>query len=115
LARHHVKYGNSNAEFDPHAFLYWPKTGLLVIPVTTYQPADVQEKPVGPQGGALVLKVEDNSLTEVGTVAHPGQRDYRGMVQRSLYIDGTLWTVSQEGLQANDAGSLDKQAWIPFE
>jgi len=115
LARHHVKYGNSNAEFDPHAFLYWPKTGLLVIPVTTYQPTDVQEKPVGPQGGALVLKVGDNSLTEVGTVAHPGQRDYRGMVQRSLYIDGTLWTVSREGLQANDAGNLDKQAWIPFE
>jgi hypothetical protein len=115
LARHHVEYGNSNAEFDPHAFLYWPKTGLLVIPVTTYGPTDVQEKPVGPQGGALVLRVTDKGLSELGTVAHPDQRDYRGMVQRSVYIDGTLWTVSLEGLQANDADTLSKQAWIPFE
>jgi hypothetical protein len=35
LARFHVQYGHSEAEFDPHAFLYWPATNLLVIPMTS--------------------------------------------------------------------------------
>jgi hypothetical protein len=34
LSQFHVQYGHSAAEFDPHAFLYWPATNLLVIPMT---------------------------------------------------------------------------------
>ncbi|HEX6075920.1 MAG TPA: beta-propeller domain-containing protein [Micromonosporaceae bacterium] len=112
LARYHVRYGDSTAEYDPHAFLYWPKTGLLVVPVTTHSAAPVDDQRVAPQGGALVLRLSGDDFTELGTVSHPG--DYRGMVQRSLYIDGTLWTVSQAGLRANDASTLRERAWIPF-
>ena len=28
--------GSSNAEYDPHAFLWWEKTGTAVLPVQTY-------------------------------------------------------------------------------
>jgi uncharacterized secreted protein with C-terminal beta-propeller domain len=112
LAQYHVRYGDSAAEYDPHAFLYWPKTGLLVVPVTTRPAAPVDDQRVAPQGGALVLRLSGDDFTELGTVSHPG--DYRGMVQRSLYIDGTLWTVSQAGLRANDASTLHERAWIPF-
>jgi uncharacterized secreted protein with C-terminal beta-propeller domain len=113
LAQYHVRYSDSVAEYDPHAFLYWPKTGLLVIPLAAHaaEPADGRNA-VSP-GGALVLKLSGDSFTELGTVSHPG--DHRAMVQRSVYIDGTLWTLSQAGLRANDASTLRQRAWIRFE
>jgi len=33
LAAYDLQFGHSEAEFDPHAFLYWPGSRLLVIPV----------------------------------------------------------------------------------
>ncbi len=112
LAQYHVRYSETMAEYDPHAFLYWQKTGLLVVPITTHATEPVDGRTAPPPGGALVLKLSGDGFTELGTVSHPG--DYRAMVQRSLYIGGTLWTVSQAGLKANDAATLGSQGWIPF-
>ncbi|MGH3716084.1 MAG: beta-propeller domain-containing protein [Micromonosporaceae bacterium] len=114
LAQYHVKAGHSEAEYDPHAFLYWPKTGLLVIPVVSYGAERAEPDKGEPVVGALVLKLSGDSFTEVGTIAHPNQ-DYRGAVRRSLIIGDTLWTVSSAGLLANDAETLQKQAWISFQ
>jgi hypothetical protein len=58
-----------------------------------------------------VLAVHDNQVTKTGTIVHPGR--YVSM-QRSLVIGGTLWTLSDQGLQANDLASLAQQAWIPL-
>ncbi|MGH3728148.1 MAG: beta-propeller domain-containing protein [Micromonosporaceae bacterium] len=115
LARHHLRNANSAAEYDPHAFLYWEKTGLLVLPVTSHRAEPTEPgKPAGSSGGALVLKISGESITEVGTVAHP-DGGYPGMVRRSMMIGDTLWTVSTEGLQANDGATLEERAWIPFQ
>jgi hypothetical protein len=109
IAQYHVQYGHSEAEFDPHAFLYWPATGLLVVPVNVYSGGQ-------PDGGALVLKVSDGGLAELGTVSHPrtDQPDTKvpGQIRRSLVIDDVLWTVSAGGLKANDATSLRPLAWL---
>jgi hypothetical protein len=107
LAQYHVRYGHSEAEFDPHAFLYWPSTGLLVVPLGTR---------AGPGSEALVLRVTDRELVEVGTVRHPEARDggMPGQIRRSLVIGDVLWTVSAAGLKANDAVTLRTLAWIPF-
>ncbi|MQA24774.1 MAG: benzoate transporter [Micromonosporaceae bacterium] len=110
LAQHHVKFGRSEAEFDPHAFLYWPKTGLLVIPLTTYQ-VDAQGQP---GAGALVLKLSGSTFTKIGTVSHDGEHYQGGMVRRSLIIGDELWTVSMSGLKASDASTLHERTWIPF-
>ncbi|MGH3738638.1 MAG: beta-propeller domain-containing protein [Micromonosporaceae bacterium] len=115
LAQYHLRYGSSEAEYDPHAFLYWPKTGLLVIPVSAGaepaldQPQVRQPGTTPAYGGALVLKLSGDTFTELGSVSHP-----QGAVRRSLIIDQTLWTVSQSGLLAVDAGNLTQRAWIPF-
>jgi uncharacterized secreted protein with C-terminal beta-propeller domain len=107
LAQYHVKGARSEAEFDPHAFLYWPATGLLVVPLSGKGRSD--------QVGALALKVAGTSITEVGFIAHPStDSGYPGMIRRSLFIDGTLWTVSPQGLLASDAGTAAQQAWVPF-
>ncbi|MBM0239965.1 beta-propeller domain-containing protein [Micromonospora sp. ATA32] len=97
LARYHVPGGSSAAEFDPHAFLYRPDTGLLALPV---------------DGGAVrLLRVSARQITEVGTVTHPGTGD--SVVTRSLVIGESLWTVSGAGLRATDPTTARTLAWVP--
>ena len=84
--------GWSAAEMDPHAFLYWPKTGMTVLPT---------------QNGATVLKVTASGIEKSGTVDH-------ATLQRALLVGDTLWTLSPQGLQANDAETLHKTATIKF-
>jgi uncharacterized secreted protein with C-terminal beta-propeller domain len=109
LAQHHVKNSHSEAEFDPHAFLYWPQTGLLVVPMHSYKAANGAGT-----AGALALRITDGSITELGLIEHPGAATYERTIRRSLVIDGTLWTVSAQGLLANDAQSAARLAWVQF-
>lgn len=130
LARYYLSGANSEAEFDPHAFLYWPADGLLVVPLQFsgavgrpgvgggsgggIAPPDVK---MVPTVGALVLRVVGDSITELGFIRHPSpfeNQGYPAVIRRSLVIDQTLWTVSDGGLMATDSRSLNRLAWIPF-
>ncbi|WP_433477836.1 beta-propeller domain-containing protein [Spirillospora sp. CA-142024] len=104
ISVHRLPETTSQAEFDPHAFLYWPKTGLTVVPV---MPRDARA------AEALALKVADGRITEAGTVRHPG-KDYRTGVTRSLVVGDTLWTFSPGGARAVDASTLKNADWLPF-
>jgi uncharacterized secreted protein with C-terminal beta-propeller domain len=106
LARFTVDGARSEAEYDPHAFLYWPQTGLLVVPLYSYRLS-------GASAGVLVLSVHDASITKVGTLAHPAATGTVQPIERSLIIDRTLWTVSEGGLEANDLTTLAQLAWLP--
>jgi hypothetical protein len=86
--------GHSTAEFDPHAFLFWPATGLMVVPI---------------RAGALALRVTGNALQKAGDLDPKG-----GALLRSLVVGTTLWTVTTGGLAAADLGSLTEQAWLPY-
>ena len=110
LAQYHAQWSNSEAEFEPHAFLYWPTTGLLVVPLSVGHGGD------GGGDGALALRVGDTALTEVGTLSHPstGGVPYSPAIRRSLVIGDTLWTVSDTGLAADNLGSLRRIAWLPY-
>jgi uncharacterized secreted protein with C-terminal beta-propeller domain len=108
LSQLFMKDSGSEAEWDPHAFLYWPRTGLAVIPLTS---AD--------ESGALALKIDDSGVSKLGMIKHPAQRQdderrYRAGIQRSVVIGDSLWTVSAQGVQVNDAATLAEQAWIPM-
>ncbi|MFF0775435.1 beta-propeller domain-containing protein [Nonomuraea wenchangensis] len=109
LSRFFQKESGSEAEWDPHAFLYWPKTGLSVIPLFQQDGS-----------GALVLRIDDSGVSKLGMIRHPAQKQegsdqpYQPGIQRSIVIGSSVWTLSQEGLQVNDAASLDSQAWIPL-
>jgi hypothetical protein len=82
----------SEAEHDPHAFLYWAPTKLLVVPLG-------QE--------ALLLRVDDAKLTELGRVSHS-----EGFVHRSLVIGDVLWTVSDQAVVASTLDDGQRLAWI---
>jgi uncharacterized secreted protein with C-terminal beta-propeller domain len=96
VAGYQVGTGASAVEFDPHAFLYWPATGLTVLPVSDE---------------TLVLSISSNGIRKIGTIRPP-----TGTLaaQRSILIGTTLWTVSTAGAQANDATTLARTAWLPF-
>ncbi|HET8680763.1 MAG TPA: beta-propeller domain-containing protein [Micromonosporaceae bacterium] len=106
LAQYHARYGHSEAEFDPHAFLYWPRTGLLVVPLNVYSRG-------GGEAGALVLQVSGSNITEIGLVSHAGGAA-GAQIRRSLMIDDVLWTVSEAGAKASDARTLATLGWLPF-
>jgi hypothetical protein len=131
LATYDLQFGHSEAEFDPHAFLYWPASRLLVIPVqvafaVTPEPpqpgSPAQGGPVqssviySPTSEAVVLHVGDQGFTELGTITHPITPGYAvgAQIRRSLIIGSALWTLSDAGLKANDSTTLTPMAWVPF-
>ncbi|MFI5487833.1 beta-propeller domain-containing protein [Micromonospora echinaurantiaca] len=95
LDQYHVPGAYSSAEFDPHAFLYHPDSGLVALPVDDH---------------VRLLRVTGDTITAVGPVRHPGAA---GMVGRSLLVGGTLWTVSEAGLRASDPATTRSLAWLP--
>ena len=58
--------GHSAAEFDPHAFLYWPADGFVVVPLQTYNAS-------GSPSGVLVLRATDSTLDQVGFISRARQ------------------------------------------
>ena len=87
--------GWSEAESDHHAFLYWPKTGLAVLPF--------DQKAVG-------FRVGRSSIERVGTVAHVGS----SAIRRSLVVGPSLLTVSDGGVLSSALGTLGERGWAGF-
>jgi hypothetical protein len=120
----------SGAEFDPHAFLYWPGAHLMVVPLqgtgmaagAAAPPEGVAQAPGAPRSGALVLRIDDSGITETGFITQPdtantpGYPGYPGYspIERSLIIGQTLWTISTAGALASDLTTLRPQGWVPF-
>jgi len=100
--------GQSSAEWDPHAFVYWPQTGIAVLPVNSWTNGQIN-------ADALVLSVGNDQITERGIVTQPAAPSGAGQpgITRSLIIGPDLWTVSEGGLMVNDLATLSWQAWIP--
>jgi hypothetical protein len=107
IAQQRLSAAGSEVEFDPHAFLHWPASGLTVVPVQVPY-LDTGAMPDG--AGALVLRVRDRSLERLGLVRHPGA----ALIRRSLVVGDTLWTLSDAGARAVSAADLAEQVWLPF-
>jgi hypothetical protein len=99
LATYALAESSSLAESDPHAFLYWPASGLVVVPL------------YATQGSDLVLRLSGGTLVRVGLLRQPNPQGYP--IERSLVIGTTLWTLSPAGLMASDLSTLHQQAWLP--
>ncbi|MEU4536375.1 beta-propeller domain-containing protein [Streptosporangium sp. NPDC023825] len=115
LSQMFQKDSGSEAEWDPHAFLYWAKTGMAVIPVSSWTGTEQSN------GTALVLKIDDSAVTRTGTIVHPRPKPmkharmaYDPGIRRSVVVGDSLWTVSDLGLKVSDMKDLADQAWIPF-
>src|SRR5689334_2229308 len=93
--------GWSEAQFDHHAFLYWPRTGLAVLPF--------DQKAVG-------LRVSRaHGVEQLGRVVH-GAGNLQGtpQIRRALVAAGSLLTVSDAGVKASSLDSLADRGWAAF-
>lgn len=106
---HHLTLpeASSQAEYDHHAFLYWPATGLTVVPLATY---------ASPQFvGAIAASVDRSAgIIEKGRVSQPTTSPWEGNIQRSLVIGERLYLVSEVGVLAVDQSSLATTEWIAY-
>lgn len=95
--------------FDPHSFLYWDPTGLVVVPMRSWD--------MGESGRVLVLKVAGLRLDKIGTVANPRPAGTSGGgrgIQRSMIVDDQLWTISGSGIRVSNPSTLASEGFIAF-
>lgn len=88
---------SSEAEFDHHAFLYWPATRLAVLPVNVS----------GASGFSLDRAA---GIREVGRIAHGPD----AQIRRSLVVGDRVYTVSEQGVKASRLDNLADVGWAPF-
>ena len=90
--------GWSEAESDHHAFLFWPPTGLLVVPF--------DQRAVGYRVGRA------QGIDLVGRITHPTGTG--AAITRSTVVGGSVFTVSDAGVASNRLPTLAAQGWAPF-
>jgi uncharacterized secreted protein with C-terminal beta-propeller domain len=100
LHKQSLGLGWSAAESDHHAFLYWPRTGLVVVPF-------------GMQAAAFHVG-RARGIDELGRVEHDGGAPYSGAILRSLVMRDTLLTVSAAGVKSNSLATLTPLGWAPL-
>jgi uncharacterized secreted protein with C-terminal beta-propeller domain len=94
----------SDVEYDHHAFLWWPRTQLAVLPVQTYFDR--------PFLGAVGLRVRRAGIAEVGRVVHPAQPGAEragspgAPISRALVVGDTLYTVSAAGVKGSSLATF---------
>jgi len=116
LAQYHLENSWTEVEGDPHAFLYWPDKGLVVLPVTGGSVAVPDGPPEQVAAGALVLRLNGNTFEQEAMLTHTSER-YGSMAmapRRAMVIGDELWTVSEAGMMVCDLDSLGQLAWVAF-
>jgi uncharacterized secreted protein with C-terminal beta-propeller domain len=114
---HQLTLGSSwsEAEWDHHAFLYWPRTSLLVLPVFAYAIDEVSGA-YDYFSGAIGVRASRAGLERLATITHPQRAgsEWVAQIRRSLVIGDTLYTVSEHGLKASSLATLEPRVWLPF-
>jgi uncharacterized secreted protein with C-terminal beta-propeller domain len=103
LAQQQIPFAGSEAEFDPHALLWWPATQLLVLPIMDTNGAN----------SALALRVTTTGLQNLSRITPPATTT--GVVRRELVIGDTLWVLTDSGLLASTLSTLDSLAWVDLQ
>ena len=94
IAHASLGQGWSAAESDHHAFLYWPATGLVMVPF-------------GQQ--AVGMHVGKGGIDEIGRVVQlDAKTSSLPEIERSLVVRGAVLTVSMQGVKASDLKSKDR-------
>lgn len=103
--------GYTSVQYDHHAFLYWPATGLAVLPMEIYGENEAVFQ------GALGLDVGSGQLAEAGRASHFDDDDgdvAYPMISRSFVANGSLFTVSDAGIEQADLTTLTEAGFLRF-
>ena len=100
---------SSPAETDHHAFLWWAEDRLVVVPISRYDGS-------APVASAVYHVDSAGHLRHVGDITAPqsGNGELYYGDGRTIVIGGLLYTVTDQGVIANDLHSLARVAWLPY-
>lgn len=99
---------SSDAQYDHRAFLWWAPTNTAVLPLQSYNDRFA---------GAVVLKIENNTITEQGRIQHSeddegqiGQTDCRVLTAEEVGVDenNEFFWVFENGGQVQACGANDQ-------
>lgn len=112
LAQHVLGSGQSEAEQDHHAFLWWPSRRLAVVP---YQSWDLSSGGVS-FSGAVGMTVGESTIAEAGRLAHPAAQPDQGLhgIRRAFVAGDMLLTLSEAGLMGSSLDALKQTAWLAW-
>ncbi len=114
---------DSMALYNHKAFLFDKEKNLLVVPAFLSAYLDNGSS----MGGAIVLSIDDNKFKLRGHIDHSdnglssdrdmfcGESCYDNSVQRSLYINDVVYTLSNKYLKANSIIDLSNLSTMSFE
>jgi len=92
---------SSLATTDHKAFLYHPASGIIAVPVTTWDYSGAG----GSFDGAMVFSLSGQGFLHKLSLSHarPGGNSWAGpqSVKRSRYISGVLWSFSDREIQGH--------------
>lgn len=111
----------SDAEWDTHAFLWWPEDEIAVLPLQRWSWDEDTEKE-DHFSGAMVVQATDDRVKQVAEIVHPSFEDpeceecwtWTAPIVRSLVIGDTLFTVSETGILATDMDGYEQLTWLEF-
>ena len=105
----------SEAQNDHGAFLFSFKKNLLVVPVSLRESGGEGVSANKMFSGAAVFAVTKDGFTLKGKISHSEEASANGLIydnlsaiRRSRYIEDTLYTLSNNYLQANRLDNLER-------
>ncbi|MBI4884715.1 MAG: beta-propeller domain-containing protein, partial [Actinobacteria bacterium] len=109
--------GSSEAEWDHHAFLYWPEDGTIVLPVSPWwggcgpNVRCLSDGVTSPAGGVVVAQLQGRELVGRGTIQHEDTSSSGcwNPLQRSMVIGSEIVTIGYDQVQFTDRASLTKR------
>jgi uncharacterized secreted protein with C-terminal beta-propeller domain len=113
-------WSDSNALYDPKAFLFNKDKELLVIPVTYNKNNKINYSTMESFQGAYVFKINlQEGIRFRGKIEHKEENTqswwyYPDAIQRSLYMGNFLYTISTSKIKANSLTDLTEIKEIDF-
>ncbi len=106
---------SSQAEFDPHAFLWWDPLKLAVLPVSIYN-YDSNGNGQSPFTGAIGFHAtKAGGVSEAGRTSQPADSyGYVPPIDRTVVVGDRLFTVSVNGVGASDLGTFADRGYVAF-
>ncbi len=98
---------STQAEFDPHAFLWWGPARTAVLPLQEYS----QGKRFSGAVGLRVRKAQ--GIDEIGRITH-GDDPYPATIRRSVVVGKRVYTISERGIAASALDDLAPLGFLAF-
>lgn len=119
---------SSDALYEHKSFLFDKKKQLLVMPVTLREKPEGEEYATTVYDGAVVYNVNLlEGFTQRGLLSHlsPSEQEelrengyadaqYKRAIERFIYIDNYLYSISSEALKVHDLNSLEELRYLEF-